>query len=55
MNLPDFPKPPSSLDPSLTYRENLICNCALINPMIWSTSEGEYAIRAGSPEPRGRD
>ncbi len=24
MKLPDFPKPPPSLDPTLTYRENLI-------------------------------
>jgi hypothetical protein len=24
MKLPDFPKPPVSLDPTVTYRENLI-------------------------------
>ncbi len=32
MKLPDFPKPPPSLDPTLTYGENLIeADCESLN------------------------
>lgn len=45
MKLPDFPKPPPALDPTITYRENMIeADCESLERMRKSATVQGFSI-----------